>query len=269
MYSSVSIRSTLQSPAGLERLRSLLASGSFAGRTAVARRVCREFGLVDPCGEFRTASCLMELRRLERVFGIGLMPARPAPGYRPPRGLGAPVPAPVGVPARVDAVGALELVRVRDGGRRRVWTELMRREHPRGALTHAGCQLRYLIRSEHGWLGAPGFAAAALTLRARELWIGWTPEQRTAHRPRVVGMSRFLIRPEVRCQHLASKVPGLALRRMPGDFRTRYGHRPVLVETFVDPTQHDGVSLRAAGWIRIGGRLPDAGAWLPKHAIHD
>ena len=85
-------------------------------------------------------------------------------------------------------------------------------------------------------------------------------------------MSRFLIRPEVRCQHLASKVPGLALRRMPGDFRTRYGHRPVLVETFVDPTQHDGVSLRAAGWIRIGetagrGRMAPHGAQVGVKAI--
>ena len=58
-------------------------------------------------------------------------------------------------------------------------------------MTHAGCQLRYLIRSEHGWLGALGFAAAALTLRAREQWIGWNPEQRTAHRPRVVNGIRI------------------------------------------------------------------------------
>ena len=238
----------------------------------MARRVCQEFGFLDPRGEPRTASCLMELRRLERVAGIDLVAARPGPGYWPPRGLEASVPAPVGVPARVDAVVALELVPVHDAARRRVWTELIRREHPRGAVTHVGCQLRYLIRSEHGWLGALGFAAAALTLRAREQWIGWNPEQRTAHRPRVVGMSRFLIRPEVRCRHLASKVLGMALRRMPGDFQRRYGYRPVLVETFVDETRHDGVSLRAAGWIRIGvtagrGRMAPHGAQVGLKAI--
>ena len=198
----------------------------------MARRVCQEFGFLDPRGDPRTASCLMELRRLERVAGIDLVAARPGPGYWPPRGLEAPVPAPVGVPARVDAVVALELVPVHDADRRRVWTELMRREHPRGAVTHVGCQLRYLIRSEHGWLAALGFAAAALTLRAREQWTGWNPEQRTAHRPRVVGMSRFLIRPEVRCRHRAGYGSAADAGRFPEAVRLPSGAGGVVSRIF-------------------------------------
>jgi len=41
-------------------------------------------------------------------------------------------------------------------------------EHPHGAVLHVGAQLRYLIESEHGVLGALGFAASALALAARD-----------------------------------------------------------------------------------------------------
>ena len=49
----------------------------------------------------------------------------------------------------------------------------MAREHPQGAARHVGAQVRYLILSRHGCLGAFGFAASALMLAARDRWIGW------------------------------------------------------------------------------------------------
>ncbi len=61
--------------------------------------------------------------------------------------------------------------------------------------------MRYLIGSEHGWLGGFGFGAAALQLRDRDQWIGWDARTRRQHLHRVVGMSRFLIRTSVRCQN--------------------------------------------------------------------
>ena len=121
------------------------------------------------------------------------------------RGLGYAVDAAEGVPGRVDQVSGLKLVVVRDEGLLRVWNELVGREHPKGAAVHAGAQLRYLMDSEHGYLGAIGFAASALTLRCRDCWIGWDQEQRCAQLNRVIGLSRFLIRPGVRCANLASR----------------------------------------------------------------
>ena len=46
----------------------------------------------------------------------------------------------------------------------------------------------------------------------------------------MIGLSRFLIRPSVRCRNLASKALSLALRRLPSDCQRRYGYRPLLVE---------------------------------------
>ena len=113
--------------------------------------------------------------------------------------------------------------------------------------TFAGCQVRYLVGSAHGWLGAAGFSAAALRVTARDRWIAWSDEQRRGHLDRVVCLSRFLIRPQVFCPHLASHV----LRRLSRDFETRYGFRPLLVESFADEG-YDGTCLRAANFVRVG-----------------
>jgi hypothetical protein len=134
----------------------------------------------------------------------------------------------------------------------RIWNELMAREHPQGSRRLVGRQLRYLIGSEHGWLGALGFSASALRVEARDRWIGWTNAQRLAHQDRVVNLSRFLIRPSVRCRNLASRVLGLCLRRVGGDFERRYGYQPWLLESFVDLEQHEGTCFEAANWERIG-----------------
>ena len=97
----------------------------------------------------------------------------------------------------------------------------MLREHPLGDGPLVGRQLRYLIGSRHGWLGGFGFAAAALQLGDRDQWVGWDREQQQAHLHRVIGMSRFLIRPSVNCRNLASKVLSMSLARLAVDFEQR------------------------------------------------
>ena len=132
-----------------------------------------------------------------------------------------------------------------------MWNTLLHFEHPQGTTTFAGCQVRYLVVSAHGVLGAVGFSAAALQLRAREAWMGWSAEQRQAHLHRVLCLSRFLIRPGVQCRNLASQVLGQVLARVAEDFEARYQYRPWLVETFVGPA-HDGASFKAANFVWVG-----------------
>ncbi|MCY4590242.1 MAG: DUF4338 domain-containing protein [Alphaproteobacteria bacterium] len=165
-----------------------------------------------------------------------------------PVGTGAP---PRDVPAQVGRVQGLALVPVSGPAHREIWQGLMEHEHPHGAGPLVGRQLRYLLWSDHGWLGAIGIAASALQLAARDRWIGWDAATRRAHGHRVVGLSRFLIRPHLRCRNLASHVLGHLLRRLAADFAARYGFEPWLVETFVEPPHH-GASLRASNWRRPG-----------------
>ncbi len=230
----------------------MLEGGTIAHRTALAEVLCAQFGFRDVRGRPQRAGCLKALRELERSGHLQL-PAAQTPGRRcGAREGAAPVPAAQGVPAQTGAVRDLELILVSDAAQRAIWNGLMAHEHPRGAGPLVGCQLRYLIGSAHGWLGAIGFGAAALKLAARDHWIGWDEAQRRAHLLRVVGLNRFLIRPGVRCRNLASHVLGAVLRRLGEDFERHFGYRPWLVETFVESRVHSGASLKAANWRYVG-----------------
>ena len=251
MWAQSQIKRTLSEPQGLARVQALMREMPEAHRTALADRVCAEFGFVDARGRAQRAGCLKALRALERDAQVVLPAPRTTPGRSRARRLKQPVAPPQAVPAGVSELIGLDLVLVEDDAQRAIWNELMAREHPRGAGPLVGCQLRYLIGSAHGWLGALGFAAAALTLAARDRWIGWDGRLRGAQLHRIVGLSRFLLRPGVHCRHLASQVLGRVLRRLGADFEVRYGYRPYLVETFVEPP-HSGVSLRASNWRYLG-----------------
>jgi len=108
------------------------------------------------------------------------------------------------------------------------------------------------VGSDHGWLGGIGFGSAALRLEGRDDWIGWSHEQRSEHLGRVLNMSRFLIRPRVRCPHLASHLLALCARCVGKDFERRYGVRPWLLESFVETPLYEGTCYQAANWIRAG-----------------
>lgn len=267
------IAETLSTPGALRTVQLLLAQADGASRTAVARRVCRWFGFLDSRGAFQMASCQKALRSLHRSGRLRLpAPRRGGRGICRPRRLGHPVPAPQAVPATAGAVQGLRLTEVRSALQRRTWNEIVAREHPQGAVQHVGAQMRYLVESEHGLLGAIGFAASALAVAARDQWIGWSPALRRKRLFRVVGMSRFLIRRDVQCHCLASKVLGMVLRRLPADFRRRYGYRPALVETFVQKDRYAGTSLQAANWLRIGetagrGRFAAPGRRVPVKSV--
>ena len=187
----------------------------------------------------------------ERVPDIVLPPPKASVVERRARLLNTEVPEPEGVPAHPTRIRDLGIAVVADAAHRALWNTLIAREHPHGMTTFAGCQVRYLVGSAHGWLGAAGFAAAALRAAARDRWVGWDDAGRRGHLQRVVCLSRFLIRPSVRCPHLASHVLGRILRRLPGDFEERYGFRPYLVESFADEG-YNGTCLRAANFLCVG-----------------
>lgn len=249
------VKAVLSQPASVRVIRRVLRSEEVSSRTDLARLLCRRFGFVDARGEPRVFTCLKALRDLEGV-GHFQLPSKVldvVSRWRPRR-LAEAVPAPTAVPEEPGEIGDLRivLVRAKDKGRMGIWNELMAREHPQGGRRLVGRQLRYLVGSAHGWLGAVGFSASALRLEARDKWIGWDRSQRHAHQERVVNLSRFLIRPGVRCGNLASHVLGACVRRVGEDFRERYGYEPWLLESFVDRDRHPGTCFQAANWERIG-----------------
>ena len=81
-------------------------------------------------------------------------------------------------------------------------------------------------------------------MQPRDRWMAWDAAQREQYRNRIVNVSRFLIRPSVRCTNLASYALELVLRRLATDYSVRYGYAPYVAETFVDPTMKGLVSRR-------------------------
>lgn len=246
------IKRTLSSGRGIEQVRGLLEGTDGCGRGEFAARVCQQFGFYDPTGREQRSGCLKALRELEAA-GHFLLPAgRPSAERQSGSRGGQAVALPEGCPATVGEVRGLTLVLVSTAEHMQLWKDLMMSEHPQGAGPLVGRQLRYLLGSDHGWLGGVGFAAAALQLAERDAWIGWDRERRRDYLHHVVGMSRFLIRPSVQCHHLASKVLALSGAALPGDFARRYGYRPWLLESFVDTAHHSGACYRAANWTLVG-----------------
>ena len=117
----------------------------------------------------------------------------------------------------------------------------------------SGQNLRYLIRDCSGRdLACVLFAGAAWKVKARDEFIGWSPEQRARQLGLIVNNSRFLILPHVRVPHLASHILALILRRLRSDWQRKYNLLPCLAETFVERPRFSGICYRAANWLLVG-----------------
>ena len=246
------IKRTLAQPESIEVIRNQLASNTHVNRGSLSKALCQHFNFSDARGHHQIGGCNKALRELERAGHFTLPTSRMPKTVKSPRRLESAVPAPVDVPALVGDVQGLALIKVDSLERMRIWNEMMICEHPQGAGPLVGCQLRYLINSNHGWLGGFSFSAAALNLRDRDQWIGWDEQQHRAHLHRVLNMSRFLLRTSVHCHNLASTMLGMVLRQVGADFLAQYGYAPWLVESFVDTEHFLGTSYKAANWSAIG-----------------
>jgi hypothetical protein len=156
--------------------------------------------------------------------------------------------APIG--GSLGEVGGLRLEPVKSEGKQLV-NEYIQRYHPLGYRQPFGYRMRYFIDSDRGKLGCLLFGGAAKSLGGRDRWIGWTEGQRLQRLAWVVNLSRHLVFPWVQVRNLSSHVLGLLWRRIAEDWENRWGYRPVLLETFVDP-EYAGSSYKGAGWQELG-----------------
>jgi len=137
-------------------------------------------------------------------------------------------------------------------GERQRWDELIRCHHYLGLRCLGGRNLRYVAEWEGRWLALLGWQAAALKCQARDAWIGWPPHLQFQRLHLIANNARFLLLPDVRLPHLASRLLALNLRRLSADWQAAYGHPLLLAETFVDPARFRGTCYRAANWLLLG-----------------
>ena len=254
MDNGVVVCGQIFSRATLKRINVAVRDHREWSRADLARQVCRWLAWCAPNGTDKTVSCRVALLRLERRGLIELPPA----GCSVRFGAGSFAQTQLSVPSKLEGtlqeLRGLKLIVVTSKDREldHQWKKFVATHHYLGYRPLCGAQLRYLVASEHGYVGALGFSAAALYLKARERWIGWSHAARQYHLPKVVANSRFVIARGVRVKNLASKVLALAQKRLPQDWAQAYGYKPLLLETYVESKRFGATSYRAANWIYVG-----------------
>lgn len=237
----------------LARLSSRSASDNPPPRHRLVKDFCQIINWRNRKGELCVSSANIALNRLEKQGLVRLTPPQRCGPRAQVRKLRDDQQALPSVPKLSEARSiSLQLIRGQDDPDHLLWNRLIIREHPLGARPMVGYQLRYLIRCPEGIVGAFGVGPPAFHLDCRDTWIGWDSQTRKANLFKVIGLSRFLIRPGIRCRNLASHAYSLLLKRVAHDWQERYAIQPVLIETFVDRDTQSGTSLGAANWRRLG-----------------
>jgi hypothetical protein len=238
---------------GLEEIRELTRLCGGLSREELAHTVCEHLSWLTASGRHKIDACKKLLEKLEEEGAIAL----PAKRVRKPslqvinsqNSRTAPRAAVCGELSEVEGV----TLRIACGtGDKALWNEYVDRYHMLGYKRPFGCRIRYFIVSPKGELGCILLAGAAKSMGARDEWIGWSDKIRLKNLPWIVNNTRFLIFPWVRVSHLASHALGQLARRARDDWYERFGYRPLMMETFVDPAHYRGTCYRAAGWTYLG-----------------
>ena len=132
------------------------------------------------------------------------------------------------------------------------YQEQMARHHYLGALAKIGETVWYVAIWREQWVAQLSLSAAALKCGVRDRWIGWDFSSQYGRLNLIANNSRFLILPGWQRPNIGSWVLSLTERRAGSNWRTRFGHPLLLLETFVDPQRFHGGVYRAANWMELG-----------------
>jgi hypothetical protein len=240
----------------LDEIRAIVDGFPGLARSELAFTLCENLRWFTAAGGYKRDACLKLLAKLS-ALGFIYLPEKFLPGARikrpeQPSRVSEQTPPPPEVSGTLADIGPISLEVAVGSDSRRAWRQAVDRYHYLGYKRPFGCHLLYFITSGRGRLGCVLLAGPAKSMSVRDRWIGWTDTQRLRNLPWILNNSRFLIFPWVQVKHLASHVLGQIAQRVQKDWDQRFGYRPVLLETFVDPRHYQGTCYRAAGWIELG-----------------
>ncbi|MFH1766682.1 MAG: IS4 family transposase [Patescibacteria group bacterium] len=237
----------------LEQVQETVHSFQNLSRKELSQTICENLNWKTPKGTNKTYSGLALLEKLE-ALGVITLPAK--------RHTRIPVQHPTPhkeaealVDGNLTAIEPIVLKLVTTNEDRTLWKSYIQSYHYLGYKRPIGSHLCYFVVSEARQqnVGCVLFsAAAAWRLAPRDKWIGWDKKQREKFLHLVLSQNRFLIFPWVKVPNLGSKILSLSTKQVGNDWVSVHGYRPVLIETFVDPTRFSGTSYRAANWHYLG-----------------
>lgn len=255
MVSAASIQGRVVTAEVLDQVRGLIAEQPSWSRRGLALELCRQWQWHNAAGQIKDMAARSFLNKLERRGWIQLPPRqrRRGPGFAPRLATLPPQPS-TDLSESLAQLQPLhfEVFNARQPQASR-FNAYLARYHYLPYRSTVGENLAYLVADRQGReLACVLFGAAAWKAQPRDVFIGWRAAQRQLHLGRVANNSRFLILPWVRVPQLASHILGRVARRIARDWQAHYGHRVVVLETFVERTRFRGSCYRAANWICVG-----------------
>ncbi len=255
MQESIPLQGRILTPADLDEIRGLISSNPTWHRTRLSRELCERWNWRRPDGSLKDMACRTMLLKLDRRSAITL-PARVKNAQNHLRGkkivdvLHNTDP----IEAKLSSLAPVSLINVRgDRASEELFGCLLSRYHYLGFRTTVGEYMKYLVvDKEQRPLGCFLFGSSAWKCADRDRFVGWDAPTREKNLNRTTNNTRFLVLPWVRVKNLASHVLSLAVARIGDDWLAAYGHRPVLLETFVDRSRFVGTCYRAANWQLVG-----------------
>lgn len=242
----------------LEQIRETVVTFSRLSQLELAKTICEHLNWYTASGKNKVEACLKLLRRLE-AQGMIRLPEKDESRSIKCRTIKCKQPASTDrtrprapVVGKLSDLGTIGIRVVQEKEEVSLVNEYLHRYHYLGYKKPFGCHLRYLIETHGSILGCMLFSGAAKAMNIRDRWIGWTADERLRNLGFIINNNRFLLFPWVKVRYLASHVLGKINRALEKDWQQRWGYRPALVETFVDPQYFDGTCYQAANWQCLG-----------------
>ncbi len=255
MIAEAEFRVTQITEDNIQAVKQLIADHPSWGRRRLSQELCRLWNWYSPAGQMKDMACRDLLLKLEQQGQI-VLPRRKSEAFI--RGGHISI---IQAPHdTTDITGKLAdliplQVEVVEAGHPswELFKYLLFRYHYLSFSGTVGENMKYLILdNERRQLACLLFGSAAWSCAARDDFIGWDQDTRISHLPYITNNTRFLILPWVRVPHLASHILSIVTRRIQGDWRNKYGHGLLLLETFVEVDRFRGTCYKAANWHCVG-----------------
>jgi len=243
------------SPQGLEELRQWVGANPHWSRWRLSRELATRWQWRNAAGQLKDMAARTLLVKLEQRGLIELPTRRQVPTNRMRCGVQPAITQPA--EPIVCTLADLQPLSVEEVSRQpaeRAWIRgALAQFHYLGFGGAVGQNVQYLVRdARHRPVACAVFGAAAWKCQDRDRFIGWSAHQRQSNLGLIANNSRFLILPWVKAPHLGSWILGRVAGRIARDWRAKYGHPIVLLETFVERERFRGTVYRAANWQSVG-----------------
>lgn len=226
-----------------------------AGRTRISREVCLALDWKQPNGWLKDRACRDVLRQLEALNILKLPPKKgshtASPGRRDRMSQTPSSLQDYDLKTPIEEFPSnLEIIFAKGNREESLWNAIVDKHHYLGHSVAVGRSIKYLVAFETRIVAAVSFASPAWNIEPRNeclcaLGIDYPLEQ-------TINNSRFLIAPEVRVKNLASHILARVTKQVVIDWTSYYHIRPLIAETFVQPSRFEGTCYRAANWVKIG-----------------